>query len=438
MLIGESGVPERGEPTCPFGRLRGSLMFSLSFVATMLLSVVTLTLLAMTLRFVMFYCANGPLPRDAMAKRPLAAVILSLRGADPSLESCLTALLAQNYDRYLVFIVIDNAADPARAIVESVLARARSTAEVNVDYLRNPGEKRSLKVSALLQAIAQLPDDVEVVALLDSDAIPTADWLDRLVAPMADAKVGAVSGLRWYLPQDESWGSLIRYAYNAVACVGAYSLTILWAGSLAFRRRDLQRSDLLTHWARSFSDDVSADSPLSSIGQRAVFINSGILPSTETASLRGAYSQVVRHMVGARMDYAKWPLIVVLALVNMAAILLPVALLANPWTIWQWKLAITLLLLLYWAGMYALFVVIDRTVAAGTRTARPASFNVRRILALGFIPFAVAGSAIAAMLARSIEWRGIRYVVDGRDGVYMPAYRPFASAADAARARSIL
>lgn len=413
-------------------------MLPLSFVATTLLSAVTLTLLPMMLRFVAFYCAKEPLPREAKAERPRVAVILSLRGADPSLEGCLTALLAQNYHRYLVFIVIDNAADPARAVVESVLARTRSTVDVKIDFLRDPGQTRSLKVSALLQAIGQLPDDVEVVALLDADAIPTADWLDRLVAPMADPKVGVVSGLRWYSPRDESWGSLLRYAYNAVAGMGAYSLKILWAGSLAFRRRDLERSNVLVHWARSFSDDVSAGDLLSAIGQRVEFINSGILPSTESANLRGAYSQVVRHMVGARMDYSKWPLIVFLALGNLAGILLSVALLVGIWTTWPWKLAIAVLLFVYWAGMYASVAVIDRTVAADTRTTRPPLLHVRRILALALLPFVVASAAMTAVFARSIEWRGIRYVVDRRDGVRMLVYRPFAVRADATSTRSIL
>lgn len=413
-------------------------MFSLSFIAAMLLFAVTFTSLAMMLRFVLFYCASGPLPRETLVDRPFVAVILSLRGADPSLENCLAALLAQSYERYLVFIVIDNAADPARTVVENVLARAQSTVDVKIDFLRDPGETRSLKVSALLQAIGQLPDDVEVIAILDSDAIPTPDWLDRLVAPMADSKVGTVTGLRWCLPQDETWGSLIRYSYNAVLCMTAYSLDILWAGSLAFRRRDLERSKVLIHWARSFSDDVSASGPLRMIGQRGVFINSGILPNTELANFRGVYSQIVRHMICARLEYSKWPLIVLLALGNFVAVLLSVVLLVSTWTIWEWKFAIAILLFLYWGGMYASLVVIDRTVAAGARTVRSTLLNIRRILALALVLFLAASAAITAMFVRSIEWRGIRYVVNGRDGVRMLVYRPFTRAADAANTRSIL
>jgi cellulose synthase/poly-beta-1,6-N-acetylglucosamine synthase-like glycosyltransferase len=266
------GLSAWGKLTCAAVGFGGWLMFSLSLATTMLLFAVTFASLAMMWRFVRFYCADQLQSREATAYRPRVAVILSLRGADPSLENCLAALLAQSYQRYLVFIVIDNAADPARAVVEHVLAGARSTVDVKIDFLRDPGETRSLKVSALLQAIAQLPADVEVIALLDSDAIPATDWLNRLVAPMADAKVATVTGLRWCLPLDQSWGSLIRYSYNAISCMAAYSLDVLWAGSLAFRRRDLERSNMQARWARSLSDDVSAGGPVRMIGQRGVFI----------------------------------------------------------------------------------------------------------------------------------------------------------------------
>jgi glycosyltransferase involved in cell wall biosynthesis len=404
----------------------------------MLLFAVTFASLAMMWRFVRFYCADQLQWREATAYRPRVAVILSLRGADPSLENCLAALLAQSYQRYLVFIVIDNAADPARAVVEHVLAGARSTVDVKIDFLRDPGETRSLKVSALLQAIAQLPDDVEVIALLDSDAIPATDWLNRLVAPMADAKVATVTGLRWCLPLDQSWGSLIRYSYNAISCMAAYSLDVLWAGSLAFRRRDLERSNMQARWARSLSDDVSAGGPVRMIGQRGVFINSGILPNTESASFKGAYSQIVRHMVCARLELSKWPVIVGLAFANFAAVVLAVGLLVSTTTPWPWKCAIAILLLLYWGGMHASVVAVDRTVAAGTRTSRSRLLNIRHMLALALVLFLTARAAVAAMFARSIEWRGIRYVVDRRDGVRMLAYRPFTGSVGAANTRSIL
>ena len=44
-------------------------------------------------------------------------MILSLRGADPSLEACVKGLLAQDYPAYRAHIVIDSAEDPAQAVI---------------------------------------------------------------------------------------------------------------------------------------------------------------------------------------------------------------------------------------------------------------------------------------------------------------------------------
>src|SRR5205085_10102974 len=67
--------------------------------------------------------------RRAKAKQetdfaPRAAVILSLRGGDPSLTPCLERLLEQDYPDYSIWIVIDNRDDPAWALVDDVIARA--------------------------------------------------------------------------------------------------------------------------------------------------------------------------------------------------------------------------------------------------------------------------------------------------------------------------
>src|SRR5262249_4112160 len=54
---------------------------------------------------------------------PRACVILSLRGADPSLGECLAGLLRQDYPAYEVHIIVDSTVDPAWEAVEKILAR---------------------------------------------------------------------------------------------------------------------------------------------------------------------------------------------------------------------------------------------------------------------------------------------------------------------------
>jgi cellulose synthase/poly-beta-1,6-N-acetylglucosamine synthase-like glycosyltransferase len=49
---------------------------------------------------------------------PRAAVVLSVRGADPSLVDCLQRLLCQDYADYELHVVIDSEHDPAWELVQ--------------------------------------------------------------------------------------------------------------------------------------------------------------------------------------------------------------------------------------------------------------------------------------------------------------------------------
>src|SRR5205807_1146701 len=147
--------------------------------------------------------ATGPLPS--------VTVILPLRGADPSLARCLHGLLHQDYPRYAVRIVVDSPDDPAWGKVQELLALGYpGHVDVREEVLKHRRPTCSLKVSAQLQAVADLDERTEVAVLLDADSVPAADWLRALVAPLADPSVGACTGVRWYAPANADWGGLVR------------------------------------------------------------------------------------------------------------------------------------------------------------------------------------------------------------------------------------
>src|SRR5262249_954046 len=73
-------------------------------------------------RFALLFLSRFPAPPPDDAPLPFAAVVLSLRGADPSLRDCLRSLLRQDYPRYRLLIVIDGPGDPAWAPVRDAMA----------------------------------------------------------------------------------------------------------------------------------------------------------------------------------------------------------------------------------------------------------------------------------------------------------------------------
>src|SRR5439155_52717 len=74
-------------------------MFATALACTIFLTASLFVQLLWAWRFVALY-RRRPAKPIADEQLPRAAVILSLRGADPSLAGCLRGLLAQNYPHY--------------------------------------------------------------------------------------------------------------------------------------------------------------------------------------------------------------------------------------------------------------------------------------------------------------------------------------------------
>ena len=184
---------------------------------------------------------------------PKVAVILSLRGRDPYLDQCLRNLIKQDYPDFQIYLVVDSETDPAWDSIRKI--RSEFGDVMIVDTLKYRRPTCSLKNSSLIQAINALPLDVEVVALVDADAIVPPTWIRSLVAPMANPEVGCTTGIRWFAPTESSFGSRLRCYWNHVAASMIHASHIPWGGSMAVRRRLLDEG-LAVEWSRMFCEDA--------------------------------------------------------------------------------------------------------------------------------------------------------------------------------------
>ncbi|HEV3084029.1 MAG TPA: glycosyltransferase family 2 protein, partial [Gemmataceae bacterium] len=239
---------------------------------------------------------------------PRVAVVLSLRGADPFLTDCLTHVLDQDYPHYQVHIVIDSAEDPAWDAVKGVLAQtAGPRPEVIVRPLERRKDSCSLKISAQLQALESLDPAVDVVAFTDADVIPSRGWLRALVAPLGNARVGATTAFRWYAPRSASWGSLVRYLWNAAACPQMWAFQIPWGGSLALHSRVFRSPELVNQWQESFGEDTRTYSVLRKLGCKLEYVPVAASVNAETISLAGCCTFIRRQLFSVRSSHALWP-----------------------------------------------------------------------------------------------------------------------------------
>ena len=175
--------------------------------------------------------------------------------------------------RTAVRIVVDSREDPAWAIVEEAVNRCQAT-HVQIASLAERRETCSLKCSSVLQAISELDESFEVVALVDADTIPHRNWLRELVAPLADERVGASTGNRWYMPTQPTWGALVRYIWNSAAIVQMYWYRIPWGGTLAIKTRVFRETDVLEKWGNSFCEDTMLRRVLRPLGLSVAFVPS--------------------------------------------------------------------------------------------------------------------------------------------------------------------
>ncbi len=202
---------------------------------------------------------------------PRTAVLCSCKGLEPGLELNLTALTEFDHQNYETFFVLASESDPASSIVKRVAASARTKAHVVIaDKAEGCGEK----VNNLRFAIEHLSPDFEFLAFADSDGRPGKSWLKKLVAPLADARVGATTTMRWLIPNRGNLATALLAAWNApiVTMLSEKGKNFCWGGGMAIRRSVFEQIGVVEDWKNSVSDDYSMTRSLRRAGLSIMFL----------------------------------------------------------------------------------------------------------------------------------------------------------------------
>ncbi len=385
--------------------------------------------------------------RPAAGYAPKAAVILCLRGSDPFLEATLRALAHQEYPDYTVFIIVDSDGDPAASVVERFVAAAPPGRFV-VGVLRDPLSTCSLKCSALIQALRALDPSYAVAAFIDADAIPYAGWLRDMVAPLADANVGATTGTQWYAPTSvEEWGTVVRCVWN-VGCAAMMWLNgWLWGGSMAVRTQTVRDAGLLAALAGAFGDDNSFTLQIRRHRLKVRFVPQAITVNRESASLAAVFHWVEREMFASKLAGFGWGLIVLQAVLLLfgqaaAALVVIAAAVTGAWTEAAWCVAAWVT---YWISTCACVLAHERVVREILRRTRGESLPPNRALGWRLLPALALAHVLQPMallraaLRRSIPWRGVSYAIGKGGEIRLQGYRPYMpSAGDANQSTSVI
>jgi cellulose synthase/poly-beta-1,6-N-acetylglucosamine synthase-like glycosyltransferase len=359
---------------------------------------------------------------------PHVAVLLPLRGADPSLAACLRGLLNQDYPRYDLRIIIDSREDPAWNLVHEILG-PDGDPRVTVSLLQSPRPTCGLKSSALLQAIGTLDRSCQAVVLIDADVIPYRSWLHDLVLPLTDPQVGATTGIRWFTPNTATWGSLVRYLWNAAASVQMHALHIPWGGSLALRADVFRRSNLLQQWAVSLWEDTGSYRVLRELGLRLHFVPAATMVNRETTNLKDCFRFIRRQMLNVRLYHGSWPAILAHGIGSAMALSVALTLTALSFVSGSWQAMLLPLtgIALYAGGMGLTLISVEQQVhrVARGRGERMASISWKTLCAIPLAHLVYFACLASASILGRISWRGITYEFEGPWTVRMRKYRPY-------------
>ncbi len=351
---------------------------------------------------------------------PKAAVILCLRGNDPFLTDCLRALFQLDYPNFEIHIIVDDVHDPAWKTVETIAAEF-NVANLKLHTLSQRRETCSLKCSSLIQVISGLDDSCAFVALLDADTIPHPTWLCELAVALDDELVGAATGNRWYCPDDDGWGSLVRYFWNAAAVVQMYWYGIAWGGTLAIKTRAIREARLLEHWGNAFCEDTMLYSMLQKLNLNLKSVPELLMVNRESCSLTGFFQWVTRQLLTTRLYHPRWWLVVFhglssTLLITGGTIVVVVAMFQHNPTAAFWAAAGVVgfqLANCLW------LVIIDRaarTVIAeryGSATRFSINQLIRSPIAIVLTQYIHFAALYRSITIRTVDWRRVRYRIDG-------------------------
>lgn len=341
---------------------------------------------------------------------PRAAVICPCKGAEPGLAENLTALTQFDYPDYELFFALARESDSAHAVIKRVAAASKRPVHI---VMAGVPQDTSEKVSNLRAAVEQVGEDFGVLVFADSDGRPARRWLTHLVAPLADAHVGAATTFRWLLPATGGLWSALASAWNApiVTMLGGHDHNFCWGGGTAIRREVFWQVKVLEFWRGASSDDYSLTHALRQQALRIEFVPECLVPALQGADFGKLLEFTNRQMLITRIyEPRMWRLATLTHLSYCVTVVygLWVAASSSLGSLALAPLLLTLLVPLLAAGKGVMRLLAAGDLLPGWRDQLMGSAWVWTLLA-PLVPFLYVVNSSAAVATRRITWRGIRY-----------------------------
>jgi ceramide glucosyltransferase len=346
---------------------------------------------------------------------PFASVIVPCRGLEDGLGHNLAALLEQNYPAYEIIFVSDRADDPSLSIVEEITSKRNSERAFARVVIAGEAIDCGQKVHNLRVAVSEVDPHSEVLVFVDSDARPQPGWLLSLAAPLANKKIGAATGYRWFIPVSGGFASQLRSVWNASiasALSAREEKNFCWGGSTAIRKATFDNLQIQARWRGTVSDDFTMTRVLQEAKLPIHFVPACLVASLDDCTFKELLEFTNRQLKITRVYAAHlWRPVLIGSLLFCAVFFGGLTLvIARAVLHLPYAMPLALLSLIYVLGAAKAYIRLKAVAIPLSSYRKPLSKTWMAHLLLW--PFASAlylCNAVAAAFSRRIKWRGITY-----------------------------
>lgn len=365
-----------------------------------------------------------PLPAVA-SDAPQICVLLPVRGLSASNETFVDRLMAQDYPRFRVLLLVESDDDPASQLMARPGMAERSA--LVVAGLATCGAQ---KMTNLLAGIDRLRPEDEIVVFCDADSLVPPDWLTRLTDPIRRGEVEVATTFRLLLPRRPRLGSCTYAAADVALSLAPRRKRPLlcWGGSTAVLASRLPALELRRRWQAVYNDDLVLSEGVAAAGLKGCVLPDLRLPTLIDFSLPAALRFERRQLLNFRLYFP------IASLLISAAFVLPLVFWISATVKWASGVALAPY------AMGAVFLLDGlrawlrlRTIRANSGPELARHWRCAALLAwLLPLPLALLRlyAAIAAWRVREVEWAGITYDVRKPRDVRILARKPPAAYGD--------
>lgn len=388
-------------------------MYAFYFFAALL---IWLGLVSLRGGFLYLAYVRRELNQEPSAYTPFASIIAPTRGLDQGLEKNLAALFKQDYPAYEIVFVTDSVDDLSLTVVEAVRrACAERYGVASRVVIAGAATESGQKVHNLRAAVKELDALSEVIAFVDTDARPHADWLLSLISPLANEEVGATTGYRWFVPVRGGFASHLRAVWNAsiASALGENGdRNFCWGGATAIRRSVFEHLDVVGQWRGTLSDDFALMRALRGAKLPIHFVPRCLTAALDDCSFGELLEFTTRQLKITRV-YAShfWKAVLFGSLLFVLGFFGGLALVIARFALGlSWMLPLSLLIIIFLLGAAKSYIR-WRAVSLSLKEHR---VELQRGLPAHLLLWPLASllylyNALCAAFSRRINWRGIIY-----------------------------